>query len=42
MRKPFNITGRRRKASLTGAIYNGCILDETIARAAWLEHYTPE
>jgi len=36
------IAGLDPRASLTGAIYNGCILDETIARAAWLEHYTPE
>ena len=30
------------RASLTGAIYNDCLLDETIARAIALEHYTPE
>ena len=30
------------RAGLTGAIYNDCILNETIARADRLEHYTPE
>ena len=31
-----------RRGDSSGRTYNLCLLDETIARAAWLETYTPE
>ena len=36
------LAGVDRRGDSSGRTYNSCLLDETIARAAWLESYTPE